>query len=75
MKKVYDQIYIKRKLYIKKIIYKENLKSIQSNLYIKKFIIISQIFLYYIWFMDMKSKHKTREALFMFINYPFLYMV
>ena len=25
--------------------------------------------------MDMKSKHKTREALFMYINYPFLYMV
>ena len=25
--------------------------------------------------MDMKSKHKTRGALFMYINYPFLYMV
>ena len=25
--------------------------------------------------MDMKSKHKTREALFMYINYPLLYMV
>ena len=49
-----------------KIIYKEN---INLN------IIISQIFLYHIWFMDMKSKHKTHEVLFMYINYPFLYMV
>ena len=45
------------KMYLVKLIYKEIEKSIQSNLYIKKIIIISQIFLYYIWFMDMKSKH------------------
>ena len=62
-------------MYLIKFIYKEIEKSIQPNLYIKKFIIISQIFLYFIWFMDMKSKHKTREALFKYINYPFLYMV